>query len=106
MRGHTWQTAKPKAPPKPKVADDVREAADALAAPVIGLACRYSIGRILQPEEFRARQQKADKAPATEFWLNTSSNVRHNQNCDHFKTSKKGRICSPNEGKACGICGG
>lgn len=35
MRGRTWLAAKPKAPPKPKVADDVREAVDALAAPVV-----------------------------------------------------------------------
>ncbi len=35
MRGRTWLPAKPKAPAKPKVADDVREAVDALAAPVV-----------------------------------------------------------------------
>ena len=42
MRGRTWLPAKPKAPPKPKVADDVREAVDALAAPVVAkLKKRY-----------------------------------------------------------------
>lgn len=35
MRGRTWQPTKPKASPKPTVADDVREAVDALAAPVV-----------------------------------------------------------------------
>lgn len=42
----------------------------------------------------------------TEFWLNTNSNSRHNSNCRWFKNTKKGRVCRPNEGKACGICGG
>lgn len=60
----------------------------------------------LPPWEFRVRQKKENGAPATQFWLNISSNVRHNQNCEHFKKSKKGRMCGPNEGKACGICGG
>jgi endonuclease YncB( thermonuclease family) len=60
----------------------------------------------LAPWEFRARQKRDKGEPATQFWLNTSSNVRHNQNCEHFRKSSRGRICSPNEGKACGICGG
>jgi micrococcal nuclease len=60
----------------------------------------------LPPWEFRTRQKKENSEPSSQFWLNTSSNVRHNENCEHFKKSKKGRICGPDEGKACGICGG
>jgi hypothetical protein len=60
----------------------------------------------IPPWEFRARQKKENGEPSTQFWLNTSSNVRHNENCEHFKKSKKGRVCGPDEGKACGICGG
>jgi micrococcal nuclease len=60
----------------------------------------------LPPWEFRARKKKENSEPSTQFWLNTSSNVRHNENCEHFKKSKKGRMCGPDEGKACGICGG
>ena len=60
----------------------------------------------LPPWEFRTRQKKENSEPSTQFWLNTSSNVRHNENCEHFKKSKKGRMCGPDEGKACGICGG
>lgn len=42
MRRRTWLPMKPKAPPKPKVADDMREAVDALAAPVVAkLKKRY-----------------------------------------------------------------
>lgn len=60
----------------------------------------------LPPWEFRAREKKANGEPSFNFWLNTSSNVRHNENCEHFKKSKKGRMCGPDEGKPCGICGG
>jgi len=63
----------------------------------------------LAPWEYRARQ----KLPRTKdtdanavYWLNTSSGVRHNERCEHFKNTKKGRHCGPNDGKACGICGG
>lgn len=40
------------------------------------------------------------------LWLNTGSNVRHNAGCKHFANTNKGRFCGPNDGKACGICGG
>jgi len=60
----------------------------------------------LPPWEYRARQ----KAPAAQgtgrYWLNTSSGVRHNERCEHFQKTKKGRLCGPTDGKACGICGG
>jgi endonuclease YncB( thermonuclease family) len=61
----------------------------------------------LAPWDFRDRQ-KPKQAASTggEHWLNTNSNVRHNESCEHFKKSKKGRLCRPDEGKACGICGG
>lgn len=70
----------------------------------------------LPPWEFRARQKTGGiaeantKAPAesspTGFWLNTSSGVRHNSRCEHYRNTKRGRDCGPNEGKPCGICGG
>ena len=41
-----------------------------------------------------------------QYWLNTSSGVRHNQSCEHFQKTKTGRFCGPDEGKPCGICGG
>jgi micrococcal nuclease len=60
----------------------------------------------LPPWEFRARQKREQGETPTRFWLNLSSNVRHNQNCEHFRKGKAGRMCGPNEGRACGICGG
>ncbi len=66
----------------------------------------------LAPWEYRARQKtpetpsQVSKDDKLSFWLNTSSGVRHNQRCEHFQKTKKGRFCSATEGKACGICGG
>lgn len=61
----------------------------------------------LPPWEYRARKRRPNNnTPATMFWLNTSSKVRHNENCEYFKNTKRGRLCGPNDGKACGICGG
>lgn len=70
----------------------------------------------LPPWEFRARQKTggiaetaaeppAESSPAG-FWLNTSSGVRHNSRCEHYRNTKRGRDCGPDEGKPCGICGG
>ncbi|MEZ5941402.1 MAG: thermonuclease family protein [Planctomycetaceae bacterium] len=50
-------------------------------------------------------QVKPAETTAT-YWLNTSSGVRHNARCQYFKNTKNGRPCGPNDGKACGICGG
>jgi endonuclease YncB( thermonuclease family) len=61
----------------------------------------------LAPWDYRARQKKPEKEdPDALYWLNTSSGVRHNERCEHFKNTKKGRLCAPTEGKACGLCGG
>ena len=48
---------------------------------------------------------KEDKGDCN-YWLNISSNVRHNSGCRYFKNTKNGRCCGPNEGRACGTCGG
>ena len=73
----------------------------------------------LPPWEFRSRQRSGTPPPATSaspssagstedtgYWLNTSSNVRHNSRCQHYKNTSKGRACGPSDGRACGICGG
>lgn len=66
----------------------------------------------LAPWDYRARQKTPETAPVESrdekmsYWLNTSSGVRHNQRCEHFQKTKKGKLCGPNDGKPCGICGG
>ena len=63
----------------------------------------------LAPWDYRARQQAALAAPEVakgQYWLNTSTNVRHNRSCEYFQKTKKGRFCGPDEGQPCGNCGG
>lgn len=66
----------------------------------------------LAPWDYRARQKSLQDAPSeaavpiSSYWLNTSSGVRHNQRCEHYHNTKQGRFCGPQEGRACGICGG
>jgi micrococcal nuclease len=60
----------------------------------------------LPPWEYRARQKREQGEPATRFWLNLSTNVRHNEKCEFFKKAKNGRLCTASEGRACRICGG
>lgn len=38
-------------------------------------------------------------------WFTTSSGKRHNSRCRYFKTTE-GRLCGPDEGKPCKLCGG
>lgn len=69
----------------------------------------WAEGSPVAPWDYRARQktpEKKDTDTTALYWLNTSSGVRHNERCEHFRTTKKGRLCGPTEGKACGICGG
>ncbi len=85
------------------------------------IACDAEIGlwadpnKPMPPWDFRNRPKPPSKeslssqksaAPTLGYWLNTSSNVRHNSSCRYFNNTKRGRACSADEGKACGICGG
>lgn len=56
--------------------------------------------------EARARERSQAGTAVGSYWLNTASNVRHNSSCRYFQNTKKGRACGPNDGRACGICGG
>ena len=63
------------------------------------------------PWEYRRgqRSSQSTRKPAeanAKYWLNTSSGARHNRSCKYFNNTKRGRIAGPNEGKACGGCGG
>jgi endonuclease YncB( thermonuclease family) len=65
----------------------------------------------MAPWDYRAAQRGKNRPEQAawvadgQFWLNTSSGVRHNQSCRNYGTTSKGRACTKDEGKACGICG-
>lgn len=40
------------------------------------------------------------------YWLNTSSGVRHNEKCEHYGKTSRGKYCGAEDGKPCGQCGG
>ena len=68
----------------------------------------------ISPGEYRNRKKRSayekslnsDTFGVARYWLNTKTNVRHNSSCRYFKKTKYGRMCTKDEGKACGICGG
>ena len=84
----------------------------------------WSEENALAPWEFRRRQKDNSRsgtdgkivaadassspkdATGLGYWLNTSSNTRHNASCQYFKNTKRGRACDKSDGKACGTCGG
>ena len=53
----------------------------------------------------RSHQSNTVNAART-YWLNTKSNVRHNNTCRYYNNTKYGRACKKQEGKSCSICGG
>lgn len=57
-------------------------------------------------EEIRTADSDKETATAGDHWLNTKSGVRHNAGCRWFKKTSTGRLCGPDTGEACGICGG
>jgi len=68
---------------------------------------------VIAPWEYRANIKKRNALKKeqqtgvkTQYWLNTSTNTRHNDTCKWFKKTKQGRLCKPDEGAACGACGG
>jgi hypothetical protein len=54
----------------------------------------------------RQRRQKSRSDVDTGHWLNTTTGVRHNKSCPNYRSTKRGRSCGSDEGRACGMCGG
>ena len=40
------------------------------------------------------------------YWLNSATGVRHNAECVYYGKTKRGGPCGPDDGLACGLCGG
>lgn len=61
--------------------------------------CSVCIGR-------SAGATSKEPRSAERYWINSSSNVRHNSSCRYYGNTKKGYYTTKKVGKACGICGG
>lgn len=61
------------------------------------------------PDDFSTSSTTRNPSPpppsANQHWLTISSKTRHNSTCRYFNVSA-GRVCRPDEGKACKLCGG
>lgn len=51
-------------------------------------------------------KKPTNSKPALSYWLNTSSNIRHNPSCRWYHNTKRGRPCSADTGRGCKKCGG
>lgn len=61
----------------------------------------------MPPWEFRnGKISPKSETAVIGYWLNESSEVRHNSNCQHYKNTKRGKRCSKTEGQAGRCCGG
>ncbi|MFY9396829.1 MAG: DNA/RNA non-specific endonuclease [Desulfomonilia bacterium] len=69
---------------------------------------RWSWGGKAPPEDGSWSGDLQDDGPGygCDYWLNVGTGVRHNPGCRNFGKSRNGRCCGPEEGRACGICGG
>ena len=63
----------------------------------------------IPPWEYRVGTKKSVNVDADNqksYWLNTNTNVRHNDRCKWFQNTKHGKNCNEKDGKACELCGG
>jgi hypothetical protein len=72
--------------------------------PYILLFFTVALGAMVPPPAVHEERVQDVSAEQT-HWLTLSSGVRHNSTCRWFKNSK-GRMCGPDEGRACKVCGG
>ena len=72
--------------------------------PYILLLFSVALGAMVEPVAVHHDRVQVAAAEQT-HWLTISSGVRHNSKCRWFKNSK-GRMCAPDEGRACKVCGG
>lgn len=49
---------------------------------------------------------KKDAVRKVRYWINSSSNVRHNSGCRYFGNTKRGYFTTDRAGRGCGNCGG
>jgi endonuclease YncB( thermonuclease family) len=93
-----------------KYAPKNKELATAEAAARKAKRGLWADAKPIPPWEWRQRERerrlKSRAGVGTGYWLNTTTGVRHNGSCPNYRSTKRGRPCGADEGKACGMCGG
>ncbi|MFN3150763.1 thermonuclease family protein [Bremerella sp.] len=66
---------------------------------------RYRLAEKRRREMEEAKTADPPMEP-TGYWLNLSSGVRHNEKCEHYGKTSRGKYCGAEDGKPCRQCGG
>lgn len=56
--------------------------------------------------EYRVSFSPESNEGTAPYWINISSDTRHNSSCRYYGNTKRGRFTNEAAGTACGICGG
>jgi micrococcal nuclease len=88
-----------------KQSSDNEELADAETRASEKLLGLWAEANAIPPWEFKSSEPAKEDSPSGDFWLTSSSGVRHNNGCRYYKKSN-GNPCGPNAGTACKVCGG
>jgi len=62
--------------------------------------------RVVSSQNAEGSSDSGNQTDALTYWLNSSSNIRHNSGCRWYQNSARGRPCTATEGKPCTQCGG
>ncbi len=73
--------------------------------PVAAGAAVGNVARSLPTVATNTNSVASAASNALTHWLTKSSGKRHNNRCKHFQKTE-GRLCGPNEGLPCTVCGG
>ena len=69
-------------------------------------ACLLSIIGIPSCRKTReGTELTSEDVSETGYWMTSKSHIRHNKKCKYYMKSD-GRVCKPDEGRTCKICGG
>ena len=68
--------------------------------------CKVCLPPPLSRSSVSASERKEEKPSSQKYWINSNSNVRHNESCRYYGNTKSGYFTEKRKGKSCGICGG
>jgi len=59
----------------------------------------------IYPNDFQTKKYKEPTPKIKDYWLTTSTKIRHNSSCKYFKKTR-GKSCTSSKGVPCKKCGG